>query len=479
MSNLMTTSTKEQLKEAIYDMTVLTDDGLHPSAALEKVASESDFTDDQIRLIARTFNTAVSLDKRKTGASLLSWLESNPIADAEAVIERRNKKASQKADVKIASVWDTPLDRRKTYQAPQLKVACLKVPERPQAEPAPVKVDRDSIERQMQTEECKLASLRTYFDSIASVLRNTVKEIPEYRQEALKYAAVSKYGKDIMPYFETVFLNPKTISIPKQASVVSDTDFVVDSLGRLKGCGDSIIRSLSAINKLAADGGYGASRSTFHSLNPVNVPLFALNTAVQKAKKSIPGRIEEMQKYKPPRSSAESLLGSQRLSFGIETPSETLKLKKIKLQALLNDLMYNDPIISEYDEDKIQEAFNEVSELAPHAAERPAMLRAMMREYLAKDGLGLYDLHGIIGDEKGILEAEARSRQTQQQERNSAYDRADTLRDLKNPKRQITQNIINNPPPKINVNNRNIIQSMPRPPRPPKTPDPSSPTTSP
>jgi hypothetical protein len=447
MTKLMSPSTKSQLKEAVYDMTVLTDDGLHPSSALEKIASDNSFTDDQLRIIAKTYNTATSIDQRKKCSSLLDWLETYPIADVEAVLERRKKKAQVEESVKTASVWDTPLDRNKQYQKPQLKLACLKVSKAEPAPAAPVKVDPIAIRKQIAEEEIKLAYLKPSFDSMASCLRRQVKAMPAHKQEAVKYAAVSRYGNDIRDYFDTVFAET-TISIPKVASTVSSNDPVIDLLGNLKKCAEEIVTHVSNIGKLsasildlkkkAADPNQSSKDGILSQFplftGPVSTVL-GLNKTLLGVNDDFNKRFE---KLRSPSSTSVStaVLGPKSLTFGIESPSERQSLKKIELQSVLNDLRYNDPIISEYDDDRISDAFNEISSVAPTISEKPTMLRAMMREYLAKDGLGMYDLHSILGDEKSVIEADSRRRAGLLAEQRASYEMARDSYALSHPPEQ-------------------------------------------
>jgi hypothetical protein len=477
----MSRTTKEQIKEAVYDMTVLTDDGLHPSSALEKIASDNSFTDDQLRIIAKTYNTAAAADQRKKCSSVLDWLETYPIADVESVLERRTKKAAVAQPIKTASVWDTKLDRQKQYQPAPPKLACLQVKEPEPKQPAPVKVDRFKLARQIEEEEVKLAYLKPQFDSMASVLRKHVKAMPDYRQEAVKYAAVHQYGTGITDYFDTVF-NKTTISVPKVASVVSLNDPIVKSLGELKKCAEAIVGHVTNISRLAhsiksATVKKKAKADDMKMQDILNPSKFWVDTASRvnnmlHDKSTSAGRYYDELTHPQETSLSSSLLGPHTISFGLETPSEKQKLKKIELQSLLNDLRHNDMIISEYDDDKIANAFNEIFSVAPTIAEKPAMLRAMMREYLAKDGLGMYDLHSILADEKAMIEADARRRSAVLQEQQSAYNAAQDSYELTHPRKErgTTVNVENRMPafPKSVINIENNMQGRNRPK--PKTP---------
>lgn len=68
-------------------------------------------------------------------------------------------------------------------------------------------------------------------------------------------------------------------------------------------------------------------------------------------------------------------------------PIHESRLRTIGVQAMLNDFMANDPIISGYDPDQITAAYNQFSQLSPNVAQQPAVARAVLRNMLQSEAL--------------------------------------------------------------------------------------------
>jgi len=68
-------------------------------------------------------------------------------------------------------------------------------------------------------------------------------------------------------------------------------------------------------------------------------------------------------------------------------PEHEAEMRGIKTKAMLHDFMSSDPIISSYDTEKITNAFNQVSQLAPNVSQQPAVMRGVMRKILQQEGV--------------------------------------------------------------------------------------------
>lgn len=64
-------------------------------------------------------------------------------------------------------------------------------------------------------------------------------------------------------------------------------------------------------------------------------------------------------------------------------PSHEREIRNIQSEALLNDLLSNDEVIRGYDPEEAIDAYNEVSQLTPYAANKKAIIRDLMRKRLA------------------------------------------------------------------------------------------------
>lgn len=84
-------------------------------------------------------------------------------------------------------------------------------------------------------------------------------------------------------------------------------------------------------------------------------------------------------------------------------PVHEAKLNSIRTEAMLQDLMVNDPVISKYDPSDVIDAYTAVSQMAPKAAMQPAIVRGYLRRMLeGSDVLEPFEIQQLAATEKGI-----------------------------------------------------------------------------
>jgi hypothetical protein len=76
------------------------------------------------------------------------------------------------------------------------------------------------------------------------------------------------------------------------------------------------------------------------------------------------------------------------------TPQHEANLRAIRTRAALQQLMVDDPVISSTPEHEVIGAYNEIANYAPRAAETPAVLRSVLRQYLQNNASAM-DLAAI------------------------------------------------------------------------------------
>jgi hypothetical protein len=78
-------------------------------------------------------------------------------------------------------------------------------------------------------------------------------------------------------------------------------------------------------------------------------------------------------------------------------------MARIKMQAMLNDFLSNDPVISTYDVDDVLDAFNQVSQLVPRSSLQPAVMRGQLRKLLQQqDAMEPFEANQLVEVEKGL-----------------------------------------------------------------------------
>lgn len=78
-------------------------------------------------------------------------------------------------------------------------------------------------------------------------------------------------------------------------------------------------------------------------------------------------------------------------------PKHEASLRNIRTQAVLQDLMANDPVVSGYDPEEVLGAFNEIGEIAPRMIDQKAMMQTLMRTRLEQGSLDQFQLDQMLG----------------------------------------------------------------------------------
>jgi hypothetical protein len=93
----------------------------------------------------------------------------------------------------------------------------------------------------------------------------------------------------------------------------------------------------------------------------------------------------------------------QRMAEEYFDPVHDAEMARIKMQAMLNDFLSNDPVISTYDIDDVLEAFNQVSQLVPRSSLQPAVMRGQLRKLLQQqDAMEPFEASQLVEVEKGL-----------------------------------------------------------------------------
>lgn len=101
----------------------------------------------------------------------------------------------------------------------------------------------------------------------------------------------------------------------------------------------------------------------------------------------------------------------------ITDPDHERKLRNIRAQSVVTDLMTNDPVISGHDPREVANAFNELAEIAPNFMDSTAAVQALLRKRLEAGQLADFDIKQLLELEKMRAERQknlAEARATEQ-----------------------------------------------------------------
>lgn len=119
---------------------------------------------------------------------------------------------------------------------------------------------------------------------------------------------------------------------------------------------------------------------------------------------------DQMSKSLPKPQTTQELVGSTFKD--LDDPSHEIEMRKIRAEALLQDLMANDEVISGYDPGEVLEAYNEISAMVPRASTQSAAMRPLLRRYL-QGNLQPFEAGEMAKLERGIQQTTTRPSQDQ------------------------------------------------------------------
>ncbi len=96
-------------------------------------------------------------------------------------------------------------------------------------------------------------------------------------------------------------------------------------------------------------------------------------------------------------------------------PMHEAEVDALDTEVALNELMASDPVIGQYDDDDVIQAYNELSRLAPRAVRQPSVLRATLRKYLESGptadarNMEMYEADQLLGMEQRMRPATTQS----------------------------------------------------------------------
>jgi hypothetical protein len=414
-----------KLLTAIEKAAELVNKGTEPDTAIVKTATEYNIPAGQINLMVHAYNTGRTTTQRESGESTLEKAADFKLANAESILETLYPKAVKTAaEITRENTVSTEYAVSPTGFLARRKAA-------------------------MQKAAAALVNLpeHTYTppprDEHAAVMREASKKAAEKRAaEEIRRRATEAYGKaaNAMEALENYFRTPGNMSFG---------DALKEAEYRLGNEGVTVLKKLAAVypwlEKQAATGKthfghnqvYSAIKTVLEKLAEYKTHQAAFNetqpapkTAAQKPEVTtgsiLHNPLEEPLELKKAEAlpslptgpvSATRALG-QSLYEGansyikspdemrndafkdITDPDHERKLRNIRAQGVLADLVTNDPVISGHDPREVANAFNELAEVAPNFMDSSATVQALLRKRLEAGQLADFDIKQLLELEK-------------------------------------------------------------------------------
>jgi len=424
---------EKALSDCLSKIAKLVNEGLDPNDAICKVATESQLPAGQVTLAATAYNTGRSLSQLRSGETLHDKAAEFPLADPHTILDRlypdQIKTANQRHNEQaISSDYDLPpsywLQRRELAEK-RAAAATVKLPPMTdkKAEAYPRLQDPHSRQAlgdvrriKRAVEEKKLETVGLSYKAIAVMdkLANYFRAPGSLPWSAVREnveAARGQRGAKLLDKVASQYKLAKVASSPlahcvdwtrAPYSLVADCLQTANQFVECRqqyqqmekdaaASAEETLRPFSQTPGTAVITGsaWGDPSSTEKQAKLPIAPL-ATGAAIHSATRGLADKLAPASEY--------DLIAKQMRE--LSEPAHETKLKTIRTQAMLHDLMANDPVISGYEPDQVVNAFNQVNQLAPQAMQQRMVAQTLMRKFLEQDSnVDLFEQDSLLGME--------------------------------------------------------------------------------
>jgi hypothetical protein len=450
MTQTLSRQDEQKLIQAVKEAVDLVDnESLTPDQALEKVARAQKWGKEMVKFASYAYNTGRQEAQRTSSTNILSKLAEFPIADPDNIIEKiwpANVKAAAEAE-RLSGVSDE-------YDAPpawptttgHVKAASddddFKLVDKPPDPYAPdptVKMAKVYNAHRMQERVVEEARHKEAMANEAMIgamgrLAAHFKHQPAGIDQAFQVAEIYDYGTksalDKLYKFVAQRNNLGKIVTAedgglrrelqdRQAADVSQltVDHAAAPYSLIKACMDAA----SAVHARAAEhvATQEELKKTAEAIRPfVQTPAPTPNpSAPQSLLRGIDkdamgylgaGLVGGATKGLMDRALSDVPKPTSELEMGelseLQSPEHEAELRKIRAQALIAEMM-DDEIIGTYEPNKVLQAYNEISQMAPQTAMQPMAMRSLMRRHL-QGNMEPFESKEVTEIEKGLRATE-------------------------------------------------------------------------
>lgn len=414
--------------------------GLHPNAAIAKVASEQNLPRDWVPLLVQAHNHGRTTYARdKNGADLLEKLSEFPLAATEKVMAilypsdilspaDEAEKTAVSAEYSQAPAW-----AKNHYKAAKL-AALRSVPMEKTAAAKAIPRDPDCVMTEkfrgisklaMAADKAQQVTYRTKMAYLAAmgVLADYFKGAQEATFVKHAYWAEQLFGaagKHAMAYVQArnrmkiaeiqppapdgqpVTSNREPYSLVKAAidagvTMVKARKKEAEAEVLRKQAHEDVFRPFVPSPTMAPYHTSGSPRPSSKEAGLLSGIAGGFGLGVTRG---LQGTAAEMPYGQTPSELAGSLIND------LADPEHEQALRQIQVRAMLTDMMSNDEVISGYDPGEVTTAYNEIASLSPRAAEQPAVIRPLLRKRLAAGSVEPFEAQQIAEIEKTITQTD-------------------------------------------------------------------------
>lgn len=403
--------------------------GTGPSAAIVKAAAAADLPAGHVRLMVQAYNTGRTNFQRKSSTDIFEKSANFPLADPAAVLEElfpsNIKEAAAQAFRSTVVADEYNQDPSWIGQSSVMEKAALALPpmtaRKPDAYPRDGSIRLKKAEGMLVSLEREREMARLPVSRALDKVAATIDDLDHYFRVAGRPATF----KTIESNAAALWGRPAAIVMQKVAQA---NPFIPRNGRPDPGASMDVRREPYSLIKKALDAieEYRKARAAFERFEKE-----ATVAGVRLASRFLPpvpkvhrGSIlkefgPEKQAFASPFLSGMQNYGGYRTMeeiagklvpksedklktdafLALEDPAHEARLRAIRAQAVLHDMLANDEYISSEDPHKVTRLYNEIIKLSPRAADQPMLMRALVRRYLAQGQVDPHDVDQLVGIE--------------------------------------------------------------------------------
>ena len=447
----ITPATERKLMAVIEKTAELVGAGLSPNAAIVKAASEGQLRPGEIGLVVHAYNTGRTTRQRQDGNDLFEKAAEFDLADTATILETmypttvKTAAATQQANVISAEYSYSPrsmLDRKaRCEKRANAGIDWRTINGQVITAPPPLPTDPNhrlkkamaNIDRLRKTAEEARRKMASAFDQLSEAFMNLTDYFrrPDAKPMPVVKEAVillhGQKGEQLMD--QLVKVTPALTKLanhrtgrsllghqsPQAYTSVDDLDCTAapfdliatvmtkiseyltskadhtDSLAQFeKEAGQSI---LPFVDPLVSPSVLGPSLTSTEKTGSfgLNDPLKMLGSYSLVSRTMTP----LANKLKGP--DDDSRLN--KTVSALNDPAHESRLREINTQAMLQDLLLNDPVISGYDPHEVTNAFNDITQISPSVADQRMLMQNLLRKKLQQGQLDTFEQDQLLGFE--------------------------------------------------------------------------------
>lgn len=410
-------TSEQELLSQVREVQAHISDGLSPSDAIVKVAQDRHTHPDMLPLLVQSCNLGRQAyqQEKHAGGGALGLVAEFPLADLDHV-----KAALYPADPVKSRLLKTATAVSDVYDAPPAPpvVATPRTKAAAAVEAPPIAGDlqttyrmkaaaRQAIKQAVHDAEIAVHTANDRFvDSFQDLIWHFKQADHRSTLPVVDYNCRSRFGEPAADLFTQLrqYVPAGAAAPEKQAAAVnfgSGVYALVDRTLKLAGAHAAAVEELAVVKKGAEQ--RLASLSPFFQRGSGS-PTSPASSSLLKAGSWITplltgaaaGAASNMRNSVSPANAAASIESE------LDDPDHLDELRGIQSRAMLAEMLNNDQVISGYAPEEVTNAYNEMVQLSPSAADQPALMRPLLRKRLSAGGTEPFDAQQIADIEKTV-----------------------------------------------------------------------------